>query len=43
VGATAVRVEDELYPHRNGWARLGVAEYPVGASKAVLRIEPAGR
>ncbi len=39
VGAAAVRVEKNLYPNRNGWARLGVAEYPAGGS-ITLRIEP---
>jgi hypothetical protein len=39
LGADSVRVEDDLYPFRNGWARLGVAEYP-SANRATLRIRP---
>ena len=39
VGAASVAVGDELYPHRNGWARVAAAEYPKGGP-ITLRIEP---
>lgn len=39
VGAAEVRVEEALYPNHNGWARLGVAEYPRGG-KITLTIAP---
>jgi len=39
LGADSVRVEDDRYPFRNGWARLGVAEYS-SANRATLRIRP---
>ncbi len=35
-GAQNVRVEDELYPNHNGWARLGVAEFPRGGKIALV-------
>ena len=35
-GAQSVRVEDELYPNHNGWARLGVAEFPRGGKVTLL-------
>ena len=37
-GAQSVRVEDELYPNHNGWARLGVAEF-AGGGKITLVME----
>lgn len=37
--AATVRVENELYPNHNGWARLGVAEFDNG-NKATLIIAP---
>jgi rhamnogalacturonyl hydrolase YesR len=41
LGASRVTVEPALYPNHNGWARLGVAEYPAGKSgKATLVIQP---
>ncbi len=40
IAAESVRVEEDLYPFRNGWARLAVAEYPKNP-KAVLLITPA--
>jgi hypothetical protein len=40
VGATSVRVEPEVYPNHNGWARLAVAEFPAGTKKATLIIVP---
>src|SRR5262249_49956112 len=39
VGAASVVVGDDLYPYRNGWARVAVAEYPKGGP-ITLRIEP---
>jgi hypothetical protein len=39
VGASHVQVEAERYGNHNGWARLGVAEYPQGG-KITLVIEP---
>jgi hypothetical protein len=38
VGATAVRVEPEIYPNHNGWARLAVAEFPAGQRQVTLII-----
>ncbi len=38
-GAANVRVEEALYPNHNGWARLGVAEFPQGG-KITLQIAP---
>jgi hypothetical protein len=38
--AARVSVEETLYPGRNGWYRLGVAEFPAGAGKATWVIEP---
>jgi hypothetical protein len=38
--AANVSVEDTLYPSRNGWYKLGVAEFPDGANKATWVIEP---
>lgn len=38
-GAQTLRVEAEKYPNHNGWARLGVAEYPQGG-KITLVIAP---
>jgi hypothetical protein len=43
VGASGVRVESDLYPNHNGWARLGVAEFPAGRGKATLVIAPGGK
>jgi hypothetical protein len=40
--AGKVSVEDALYPSRNGWYRLGVAEFPGGVSKAAWVIELKG-
>jgi hypothetical protein len=40
--AASVSVEDTLYPSRNGWYRLGVAEFPAGVAKATWVIEPKG-
>ena len=37
--AQSVRVDDELYPNHNGWARLGVAEF-AGSGKVELVIAP---
>ena len=39
LGAEGARVEAERYPNHNGWARLGVAEYPRGG-KITLVIAP---
>lgn len=39
VGAASVQVGRELFGSHNGWARVGVAEYPAGG-KITLRIEP---
>jgi hypothetical protein len=38
--AVKVSVEETRYPSRNGWYRLGVAEFPEGVSKATWVIEP---
>lgn len=38
-GAQSVRVENELYPNHNGWARLGVAEF-AGGGKIELVMAP---
>jgi hypothetical protein len=38
-GAASVRVEPEKYANHNGWARLGVAEFPQGG-KITLVIAP---
>ncbi len=36
--ASSVTVEDARYPFRNGWARLGFAEFPAGApAKLIIR------
>ncbi|HEV2292862.1 MAG TPA: glycoside hydrolase family 88 protein [Tepidisphaeraceae bacterium] len=41
-GASSVTVADARYPFRNGWARLGVAEFPAGTpAKLLIRPEPA--
>ncbi|RYX85260.1 hypothetical protein EON83_06600 [bacterium] len=37
-GAQSVTVENERYPNHNGWARLGVADYPRGG-KITLVIQ----
>jgi len=42
-GATRVSVEPDLYPNHNGWARLGVAEFPAGTNRATLVIAPRAR
>jgi hypothetical protein len=36
-GAESVRLEAERYPNHNGWARLGIAEFPHGG-KIQLRV-----
>jgi hypothetical protein len=39
-GAEKVAVEDTRYPFRNGWARLGIAEFAAGVTpKLVIRPE----
>jgi hypothetical protein len=39
-GASSVTVEEQRYPFRNGWARLGVAEFPAGTpAKLIIRPE----
>jgi hypothetical protein len=39
-GAASVTVEDMRYPFRNGWARLGIAEFPVGVTpRLIIRPE----
>jgi hypothetical protein len=39
-GASSVIVEELRYPFRNGWARLGVAEFPAGTpAKLIIRPE----
>jgi hypothetical protein len=38
--AEKVSVEETLYPSKNGWYRLGVAELPEGANKGTWVIEP---
>ncbi len=38
-GAGSISVEEARYPFRNGWARLGVAEFPAG-TRAKLIIRP---
>jgi hypothetical protein len=41
LGASRVTVEPSLYPNHNGWARLGVAEFPAGkGGEATLVITP---
>ena len=35
-GAQSVRVEPGLYPNHNGWARLGVAEFPRGGKITLI-------
>jgi hypothetical protein len=35
-GAASVTVEDMRYPFRNGWARLGIAEFPVGVTPRLM-------
>jgi hypothetical protein len=41
-GASSVTVEDARYPFRNGWARLGIAEFAPGTpAKLVIRPETA--
>jgi hypothetical protein len=40
LGAANVSVEDTPYPSRNGWYRLGVAEFPAGGTTAMWVIEP---
>ena len=39
IGASSVQMGKELYGHRNGWAKLAVAEYPAGINPAI-RITP---
>jgi rhamnogalacturonyl hydrolase YesR len=38
LGASAVEVETPAYPNHNGWARLGVAEYPAGGTRPITLI-----
>jgi hypothetical protein len=39
-GATSVTVDNARYPFRNGWAKLGIAEFPAGVTpKLVIRPE----
>jgi hypothetical protein len=40
--ATKVSVEETLYPGRNGWYRLGVAEFAQGAGKGAWVVELKG-
>ena len=39
-GASSVTIEEPRYPFRNGWARLGLADFPAGTpAKLVIRPE----
>jgi hypothetical protein len=41
-GASSVTVEEQRYPFKNGWARLGVAEFAPGTpARLVIRPETA--
>jgi hypothetical protein len=39
VGASTIHVADTLYPNRNGWAKIAVAQYPHGG-KITMEITP---
>lgn len=39
-GAGTIQLPAQLYPSRNGWVRIGVAEWPARTKQVTLLIEP---